>query len=187
MGTSSGVEKIQIQMEKQMEKLKILEEEKGRVVEIEDDDIEETTRDNQNIAVCKILTNRTINGEMFSEKIPKIWSLEGKVEIEKAGKNTFLHNFKKFRDKSRVVMGGPWSFDNAIMLFEDLKGGCSIEEIEFRYVPFWVHFHNLPRVCFCRKYAEALGNSIGIFEIVDLDDQGKIKGETLRVRVRIGP
>lgn len=40
-------------------------------------------------------------------------------------------------------------------------------------------------MCYCRKYAEALGNSIGTFEAADSDDYGKMKGETLRVRIRM--
>lgn len=75
--------------------------------------------------------------------------------------------------------------DDAILLFEDLKENSSIEELEFKYVEFWVHFHNLPRVCFCRKYAVALAKSIGEFVEAESDEKGKMEGETLRVRVKL--
>lgn len=71
------------------------------------------------------------------------------------------------------------------MLFEDPKGNSSVIRLKFRYASFWVQFLNLPRVCFCRKYAEALGNSIGAFEYVETDDNGKASGESLRVRVQM--
>lgn len=61
----------------------------------------------------------------------------------------------------------------------------NINNLEFRYASFWIHFHNLPPICFCRKYTEALGNAIGEFEDVVTDDSGKISGESLRVRVKI--
>lgn len=81
------------------------------------------------------------------------------------------------------MKGGTWSFDKSLLLFEDLKGGNGLDSLDFRYAPFWVHFHKLPMACFYRKYAITLANSIGSFDYVDLSDCGSPKGETLRVRV----
>lgn len=36
-----------------------------------------------------------------------------------------------------------------------------------------------------RKYATALGNSIGKFEEAETDEYGKMEGDTLRVKVRM--
>lgn len=46
-------------------------------------------------------------------------------------------------------------------------------------------FPKLTRVCFCRKYVEAIGNSTGSFEDAETDNEGKMGGETLRVKVRL--
>lgn len=70
-------------------------------------------------------------------------------------------------------------------MFEEPRGWSSISSLEFRYSYFWVHFHNLPRVCFFKKYAIALGNSLGGFEAADCDEDGKMEGESLRVRIKI--
>lgn len=159
------------------------EEESGRVVDIEDDDIDEIDKEFQNSTACKILSMRTINEENFMNLMPKIWSLEGNDKIEKAGKNLYLCKFRNQRHKNRVIKGGPWSFDDVILLFEEPKGNCSVSFIEFRYVDFWVHFHPLPRVCFYRKYAMALGDLIGKFVDAETDEKGKMEGESLRVKV----
>lgn len=79
---------------------------------------------------------------------PKIWGMVGEVKIEKAGRNIFLCKFRTKRLKNRVTKDGPWSFDDALLVFEELKENTSIEDLEFKYVIFWVHFHNVPRVCF---------------------------------------
>lgn len=105
--------------------------------------------------------------------------------IEKAGRNLYMCKFGNQRDKNRVTKGGPWSFDNNFLVFDELDGNTSINALNFRYAFFWTHFHGLPRVCFYRKYAEALGNFIGTFETVEVNEQGNISGETLRVRIKI--
>lgn len=105
-------------------------------MEIEDDDIEETDKDFKNFIAGKILSNREISEEFFAGFMPKIWGLVRKVEIERAGRNIFLCKFKNIQDKNRAVKGGPWSFDNAILVFEEPKGNNSVSELDFRYVSF---------------------------------------------------
>lgn len=166
-----------------LENLKIAEEK--RLVEIEDDDIDDMDKDFQNSIACKIFTTKYINPEVFSAMMPRIWGLEGWVKIEKAGTNVYLCKFRRTRDKARVTRGGPWSYDDAILIFDEPKGSSSVEELEFKFVSFWIHFHKLPRVCYCKKYAEALGNVIGIFEAAEFDEYGKMEGETLRVKIKI--
>lgn len=170
-------------MSRLLEKLKL--EEDNRVVEVEDDDIEEANRDFENVIACKILTSSYINPEVFSGIMPKIWGLEGAVRVEKAGTNVYLCKFKRTKDKARICRGGPWIYDDAIIVFDEPKANCCVEALDFQYVSFWVHFHKLPRVCFCRKYAVALGNSIGEFEAAEVGANEKIEGETLRVKVKI--
>lgn len=171
------------EIHKQLESLSLEEIEKRRVVEIEEDDIEETNKDFSNSVTCKILFERVINKEVFMDMIPRIWRVEGKVMIKKAGRNIYLCKFRNIRNMNRISKGGPWSFDDALLLFDEPKGNCNI--IAFRYVSFWIHFHNLPRVCFCRKYAEVLGNAISIIERADTDEYGKMEGETLRLKIII--
>lgn len=129
-----------------LEKLRI--EEKNRIVAVEDEDIEDTNKELLFSTACKILSERSVNEEYFVSMMPRIWGIEGYVKIESAGKNIFQCDFKFLRDKTRIIRGGPWSFDNALLIFEELRGNYSLNSIDFRYVSFWVHFLNLPRVCF---------------------------------------
>lgn len=47
------------------------------------------------------------------------------------------------------------------------------------------NFHELPYVCFSRRFALALGNLVGKFEKVDSDEEGKCWGQSLRARIQI--
>lgn len=170
----------------QLEKLTLKEVESRSIVKIEEDDIEETDKDFLNQAACKILSTRTINGDIFANMIPRIWGIEGRVKIEKAGRNLFLCKFSNQRDKTRITKRGPLELWWCSPLIRRTKGGeCNLNSINFKFISFWIHFHNLPRVCYCRKYTEALGNAIGVFEEVETDEDRKARGESLRVKVRI--
>lgn len=172
-------------MSDQFQKLKLTEEEKKGKVKVEEDDLEDVKKDFQITVGCKLLTSKTIIVEFFRMTMPKIWGLVGNVQIEKAGINVFICKFKNRKDKLRIVEGGPWIYDKALLVFDELKGSCCPTSLEFRYAKFWFHFHKLPYVFFNRKYVEALANSVGEFEKVDTDENGRQWGETLRVRVKI--
>lgn len=169
-GTETNEELQTKDLQDQIEKLSLADQERRRIVRIEEDDIRDINRDFTNMTACKILSNKTINQEMFMDKIPRIWGLEGRVTIEKEGRNLYLCKFGNQRDKNRVTKGGPWSFDSNLLVFDEPKGNTCLSSLSFRYTFFWIHFHGLPRVCYCRKYAEALGNSIGVFESVEVNE-----------------
>lgn len=62
-------------LEKLLGKMRLSEEDKNRVVEVEDDDIEEMEREMRFTAVCKILSSRPVINEVFVAIMPKIWNL----------------------------------------------------------------------------------------------------------------
>lgn len=163
---------------KELGKMKLTEDEKGGLVEIEDNDIEIAEKDIENTVACKILSSKSIIVEHFQRSIPKIWGTEGKVQLKKVGKNLYICKFKSRKTKNRVVNGGPWIYDKAIILFDEPKGDRGIKSLEFRYTTFWVHFHNLPVVCLNRKYATVLANSIGSFvKMEEEEEEGKVGGK----------
>lgn len=63
-------------------------------MEVEDNDIDNTDKDIKKVAVCKILTSKGVNAEHFQRLIPKIWGAEGKVQMKKTGRNTYVCKFK---------------------------------------------------------------------------------------------
>lgn len=105
-------------------------------MEVEDNDIDNTYKDIKNTAACKILTSKGVNAKHFQRLILKIWGAEGKVQMKKTGKNTYICKFKNRKTKKRVIDGGPWVYDKAIILFGDPKRNRGINSLEFRYASF---------------------------------------------------
>lgn len=82
-----------------------------------------------------------------------------------------------------MVEGGPWIYDKALVVFDELNEKDNTATLDFRYAKFLFHFHKVPFVCSNRKYAKALANSVGKFKEVETDEEGRHWGETLRVKV----
>lgn len=72
----AGEENDTEELSNQIENLSLAEQEGRRVVAIEDDDIEETDKDLTDAVACRILTNKLIHWEVFSDTMPRIWAVE---------------------------------------------------------------------------------------------------------------
>lgn len=168
----------------QVERMKLTTEDKRKIFDLEEEEIESSEKQAENAIVCKLMTAKNIKEEMFKMMMPRIWNNIA-VKIENVGKNIFLCYFKYQRDKTKVINNGAWFFDKALMIIEEPRADSNFNELEFRYAPFWIHFHELPFACYSRKSAVALGNLVGRFEKIETDEEGKCWGQILRVRILI--
>lgn len=74
---------------------------------MENDELKRKIQDLETILVCKIMTEKHINPEIFKAMIPKIWNMERKVIIKKAGENMFECTFNNIHDKRKILDGSP--------------------------------------------------------------------------------
>ncbi|KAL5739604.1 hypothetical protein ACOSP7_028495 [Xanthoceras sorbifolium] len=93
--------------------------------------------------------------------MPKIWRTSQEVEVENVGDNIFVLYFRNVVDRKRVLEGGPWSFDNALSVLEVPSGFGDFSDMEFRWTPFWIQFHNIPLLCMTKQIGMQLGQHIG--------------------------
>ncbi|TXG72260.1 hypothetical protein EZV62_000839 [Acer yangbiense] len=86
---------------------------------------------------------------------------------------------------SLCLVGGPWTFDKAIIAFEEPSGMGDIADLKFNRVEFWVQIHNLPLLCLTEDIGTFLGKMIGEVSDVDLLTAKNIGGTFIRVRVAV--
>ncbi|KAL5758173.1 hypothetical protein ACOSP7_020784 [Xanthoceras sorbifolium] len=125
--------------------------------------------------------NKAVNREAFRAIIPRIWRIAQEVEI--IGSNTFVFTFSSPVDRRRVLGGGPWSFDNALLILEEPIGNRDLANMKFERVMFWVQIHNGPLLCMTRDIGTFLGGLIGDVAELDTRLRGECFGKYLRVRV----
>ncbi|TXG46396.1 hypothetical protein EZV62_028104 [Acer yangbiense] len=133
--------------------------------------------------VGKVLTTRLVNRSAFIDIMTSVWRVSEGVDIEWAEGNIFVLNFKNLEDRSRILAGGPWNFDRAIIVFEEPTGVGDILNMSFNRTEFWVQIHNLPLLCMTEDIGMFLGKMIG--EVCDIDLEAAREGNGRFIRVRV--
>ncbi|KAK2662525.1 hypothetical protein Ddye_001099 [Dipteronia dyeriana] len=117
--------------------------------------------------VGKILSNKMVNRNAFMRVIGKIWQVRHGVDIESIAGNMFSFQFRDEYDLDKVIYGGPWSFDNALIAMEKLKGKGSIDSLNFNWADFWLQIHQVPLIFMTKEIGRFLGGRIG--QVLDID------------------
>lgn len=89
-----------------------------------------------NCLVGKVLLRRGINKGGLKTTMQLAWRTVNEVKVESMGDNIFLFKFASEEEKTRVLWGGPWHFDRAlIVLFEPADIG-DIKNQSFTHTTF---------------------------------------------------
>lgn len=107
------------------------------------------------------------------------------VAIKEVSPNLFLYQFRHKKDLENVVKGGPWSFDNHMLVLGRMQTGVLIQNIPLFHVEFWVQAHNI-RVGFMFEVVGMhLGNYIGEFIEYDPSNNSSMWRSYMRLRVKV--
>ncbi|XP_019164256.1 PREDICTED: uncharacterized protein At4g02000-like [Ipomoea nil] len=97
----------------------------------------------------------------------------------------FLFQFPHLRDLQRVVDDGPWSFENNLLICEQVPVGMRPEDVQLDSVPFWIQVHGLPAMYASTEFVTKIGNYIGTFIAADPFNFGGSWKSYYRIRVRM--
>lgn len=86
----------------------------------------------------KVLISRSINREGLMAAMQIAWRPIKEVKIESLGDNIFLFKFASEEEKKRVLMGGLWHFDIALIVLTKPTGIGDIKNQSFTHATFWV-------------------------------------------------
>ncbi|MCI12236.1 DUF4283 domain protein, partial [Trifolium medium] len=137
------------------------EEEEGFVFDIGEEGEEQL--DFRWCLVGRFLGDRPIHVNSMKVTMADVWRPVKGVKIKEATTGLFLFQFAHELDMEGVLQGGPWSFDNQMLIVQRVQLGVQIENIPLQHAEFWVQVHNLPTGLMLEKVGKALGNYIGSF------------------------
>lgn len=135
--------------------------------------------------VGKILLARGINREGLKTALSQAWCTVRDFKIESLGSNVFMFKFTSEVDKKRVLNGGPWHFDRALIVLQEPKGIGSIKKQSFSHASFWIQIHNVPLMCMDTSIIRELGARVRRVEDIGTNAHGECFGEFVRIRVSV--
>lgn len=124
----------------------------------------------------KIFTTRSISHEGVRIALQQVWRPTGVVKVESLRNKIFMFKFSLGEDKRRVLSGGPWHFDHALIVLQEPCGIGNVTEQSFSHVSLWVQLHNVPLMCMDTSTIHEIKAKIGKVEDVATDATGDCFG-----------
>jgi hypothetical protein len=157
-----------------------LQDDEGFVFDVEDG--EEDVIDFRWCLVGRFLGDRSIHVNSMKVTMADVWRPVKGVKIKEATPGIFLFHFGHALDMEAVLQGGPWSFNNQMLIMERVRLGVQIENIPLYHVDFWVQVHNLPTGFMTERVGKTLANYIGSFVEYDKNNKGSFWREYMRTK-----
>lgn len=105
----------------QLDQLDIEEEENS--VFVVGDDVDTAINKYELCVVARFLTERNINVNAMKTKMADVWRPAMGINIKEMEPGIFLFQFYHREDMQWVLRGGPWSFDNAMIVMAEVPKG----------------------------------------------------------------
>lgn len=107
------------------------------------------------------------------------------INIKEIKSGLFLFQFYPKDDLVWVKNGGPWSFDNALLVLNNIALGEDPTKIQLTSVNFWIQIHDLPIGLMSESIGRQLGNFFGTFLEYDPNNNKSIWRDYMRVRIQV--
>lgn len=159
-----------------------VEEEENEDLVFEDDVIEVIDK-YEMCLVGRFLTEKNINTRVMKVKIADIWKPTMGINIKEIEPGIFLFQFFHKEDKNWVMNGGPWSFDNAMLLIQEIGLGEEPLKVALWHLDIWIQIHDLPNGFMSEVVGQQLGNFFGSFVTYDPKNNSTIWREYMRIKI----
>ena len=117
--------------------------------------------------IGKFLTCKPYNQKAAKNTLQKAWGSDKELQISKVGSNLFQFKFQSEYDLDRILRGGPWSFDNQLLMLMRWKARMSSKNVVLEHASMWIQIWEVPFDMMALKVAMEIGNKIGVVEDVE--------------------
>ena len=165
-----------------LERMKLTSEEE-KVIEIPEEGRKEGMESCTLSLIGKFLTCWPFNRKAAITTLKRAWSLEEGVQMIEVGTNLFQLKFQTEFKMDRVLNGGPWSFDNQVLLLTRWKAGMTVDNVRSDSVALWVKIYDTPFDLVLPKIAETVGSRLG--SMVKVEKKQNFEGQSYFMRVKV--
>ena len=129
--------------------------------------------------------SRLINKVAAKNTIRRAWGLNESMQILEVGLNLFQLKFQSEFDLDRILRGGPWSFDNQLLLLQRWKKGMNVGNIRLELASLWIQIWDAPFDMVSARVAREVGSRLGEVEEVQWKKRKDDISMFMRVRVAL--
>ncbi|KAL8114670.1 hypothetical protein AgCh_021509 [Apium graveolens] len=135
--------------------------------------------------VGRFMTERNININAMKTKMADVWRPTMGINIKELEPGVFLFQFYHKEDMQWVLKGGPWSFDNAMLVMAEIPIGDEPLDVPLWYVNMWMQIYDIPSGLMSEAVGKQLGDFFGKFLEYDTKNNASIWREFMRIRVKL--
>lgn len=150
-----------------------------------EDGVEEEVNKYALCLVGRFSTEKNINTRAMISKMADVWKPAMGVNIKEIDPGIFLFQFYHREDMLFVINGGPWSFDNAMLIISTVPPGADPLSVPLWHLEMWIQIHELPAGFMSEAVGRQLGDFFGEFLLYDAKNNSSIWMEYMRLKIRI--
>lgn len=139
-------------------KLSLKDEEEGGVI-IGVEEIQE--KKDTFIMVGKFMTNKNINFQAMRNLMASIWRPKEGTEVHDIKGYRYSFVFYHVMDLRKVIEGGPWSFEQSMLIYKQVQETEDPHAIQLDEVDIWVQVHDIPKGFISENILRSVGNFVG--------------------------
>jgi len=174
---------IDPELDRLLQHLKIREDEdEGIVLE---ENLEELKAEARWTVLAKVMSPNPFSHAAFLANMKYAWSLAKDVIFKAIDENLFVFQFSCLGDWRKVLDDGPWLFRGNAVLLEEYDGITKPSIVKFKDLSIWVRVYDLPTGFRTENIGRQIGNKIGHFLKVDLNDETNGWRDYLRIRIKL--
>lgn len=133
--------------------------------------------------IGKFLTCKPFNRKAAKNTLRRAWGLEKGLHISEVGINLFQFKFQSEYELDRILKGGPWTFDNQLLMLTRWRPGMSATNVVLEHASLWVQIWGVPFDMLSPNVATEVGNRMGVVE--DVESRRRTDDQIFFLRVRV--
>ncbi|XP_030930922.1 uncharacterized protein LOC115956765 [Quercus lobata] len=134
--------------------------------------------------IGKFLTCKPYNRKAAKNTLRKAWGLDKGLQISEVGSNLFQFKFQSDFELERILRGGPWTFNNQLLMLTRWKTGMSANNVVLEHASLWVQIWGVPFDMMSPTVATEIGKRMGVVE--DVERRKRADDLNLFLRVKVG-